>query len=64
TIEEFIRKAHQYRKKVGLCGEAPASVPGFVGFLIKCGIDSISVNPDSVIKTILLAHKVEKTLKK
>jgi len=64
TIAEFIKKAHQYGKKVSICGEAPASVPGFVEFLIKCGIDSISVNPDSVIKTILLADKVEKKLKK
>ena len=63
TIAEFIKKAHQYGKKVSICGEAPASVPGFVEFLIKCGIDSISVNPDSVIKTILLADKVEKKLK-
>ncbi|PIV44901.1 MAG: phosphoenolpyruvate synthase, partial [Candidatus Nealsonbacteria bacterium CG02_land_8_20_14_3_00_37_10] len=64
VIEEFIKKAHQYGKKVSICGEAPASVSGFVEFLIKCGIDSISVNPDSVIKTILLADKVEKKLKK
>jgi len=64
TIGEFIRKAHQYGKKVSICGEAPASVMGFVEFLIKCGIDSISVNPDSVIKTIILANKVEKKLKK
>ena len=64
VIVEFIKKAHQYGKKVSICGEAPASVPGFVEFLIKCGIDSISVNPDSVIKTILLASKIEKKLKK
>ena len=60
AIEEFIKKAHEFGKKVSICGEAPASVPGFVEFLIKCGIDSISVNPDSVIKTILLASKIEK----
>jgi len=64
AIGEFIKKAHQYGKKVSICGEAPASVPGFVEFLIKCGIDSISVNPDSVIKTILLASKIEKNLER
>jgi len=53
AIEEFIKKAHQYGKKVSICGEAPASIKGFIEFLIKCGIDSISVNPDSVIKTII-----------
>jgi len=60
AIEEFIKKAHQYRKKVSICGEAPASVPGFVEFLIRCGIDSISVNPDSVIKTIFNLVKIKK----
>jgi pyruvate,water dikinase len=64
AIEEFIKKAHLYGKKVSICGEAPASVSGFVEFLIKCGIDSISVNPDSVLKTILLASKAEKKTKK
>ena len=63
AIAEFIKKAHEFGKKVSICGEAPASVPGFVEFLIDCGIDSISVNPDSVIKTILLANKVEQKLK-
>ena len=64
AIAEFIKKAHQYGKKVGICGEAPASVPGFVEFLIKYGIDSISVNSGSIIKTMLLASKIEKKLKK
>jgi len=64
AIEEFIKKAHQYGKRVSICGEAPASIEGFVEFLIRCDIDSISVNPDSVIKTILLASKAEKKLKK
>jgi len=64
AIEEFIKKAHQYGKKVSICGEAPASMEGFAEFLVKCGIDSISVNPDSVIKTILLVDKEEKKLKK
>ena len=64
AVKEFIKKAHWDGKKVSICGEAPASVPGFVEFLIKCGIDSISVNSDSVIKTILLVDKIEKKLKK
>jgi pyruvate,water dikinase len=64
AIAEFIKKAHQYGKEVSICGEAPATVPGFVEFLIKCGIDSISVNPDSVIKTLLLASEIEKKLRK
>ncbi len=59
-IKEFIKKAHHCGKEVGICGEAPASVKGFIKFLIEAGIDSISVNPDSVIKTRLKVAKEEK----
>ena len=64
TIAEFIKKAHKYGKKVSICGEAPATAPGFIEFLIKSGIDSVSVNPGSVIKTILLASKIEQKIKR
>jgi len=63
-VKEFIYKAHKYGKKVGICGEAPANIPGYVEFLIECGIDSISVNPDSVLKTRLLAVKAEQKLRR
>lgn len=60
TIKLFIKNAHKYKKEVGICGEAPATIPGFVDFLIDCGIDSISVNPNSVIKTILSIKRKKK----
>ena len=63
-VVKIIKLANKKGKYNGICGEAPASVSGFVEFLIRCGIDSISVNPGSVIKTILLADKIEKKLKK
>ncbi len=51
TIEKFLWKAHECDKPVGICGEAPATTEGFVEFLVGCGIDTISVNPEAIIKT-------------
>jgi pyruvate,water dikinase len=45
-IAEVIRKAHAAGRKVGICGEAPSNHPDFAAFLVGCGIDSISLNPD------------------
>jgi pyruvate,water dikinase len=36
---------------VGICGQAPSDYPEFARFLVQCGIDSISLNPDTAIKT-------------
>jgi pyruvate, water dikinase len=44
-----IEQAHRAATKVGLCGQAPSNRPGFAEFLVDCGIDSISVTPDSFI---------------
>jgi len=46
-IESVIREAHQAGAKIGLCGEAPSNHPEFAEFLVRCGIDSMSVSPDS-----------------
>jgi pyruvate,water dikinase len=48
-IENVIRAAHKAGAKVGLCGQAPSDHPEFAEFLVACGIDSISVSPDSFI---------------
>ena len=48
-IRQLITKAHQAGVKVGICGQAPSDHPGFAEFLVEAGIDSISLNPDSVI---------------
>ncbi len=48
-IEMVIKRAHQKGKKVGICGQAPSDYPDFAQFLVKSGIDSISLNPDSFI---------------
>ena len=54
--------AHEPRRKVGICGQAPSDFPEFAEFLVECGIDSISLNPDTVIKTRLNIAEVEKRL--
>jgi len=46
-IESVIHEAHKVNAKVGLCGQAPSDHPEFAEFLVACGIDSISVSPDS-----------------
>ncbi|MDC0833785.1 hypothetical protein POG22_12325 [Geitlerinema sp. CS-897] len=41
--------AHHRDRKVGICGQAPSDYPDFAAFLVSVGIDSISLNPDSVV---------------
>jgi pyruvate,water dikinase len=48
-IRTVIDAAHRAGAKVGLCGQAPSDHPEFAEFLVRCGIDSVSVSPDSFI---------------
>jgi pyruvate,water dikinase len=48
-IENVIREGHKAGAKIGLCGQAPSDHPEFAEFLVACGIDSMSVSPDSFI---------------
>ncbi len=48
-IRNVITEAHKAGAKVGLCGQAPSDHPKFAEFLVECGIDSISVSPDSFV---------------
>jgi hypothetical protein len=48
-IEQAIAKAHATGSKIGLCGQAPSNDPDFAKLLVKAGIDSISVTPDSFL---------------
>jgi pyruvate,water dikinase len=59
AISMLIREAHAHSKKVGICGQAPSDYPEFSDFLVDQGIDSISLNPDSVIEVIQRVHKKE-----
>jgi pyruvate, water dikinase len=55
TIATLIHSAHRVKCKVGICGQAPSDYPEFAAFLVEAGIDSISLNPDSVIS---VKHRV------
>ena len=59
-IRQVIRKAHIAKRKVGICGQAPSDFLDFAKFLVEEGIDSISLNPDTVIKTTIEIGKMEK----
>jgi len=59
-----VAHAHEPRRKVGICGQAPSDFPEFAEFLVECGIDSMSLNPDAVISTRLNIAEVEKRVKK
>jgi pyruvate,water dikinase len=48
-IAELLHSAHKAGRKVGICGQAPSDYPEFAAFLVEAGIDSMSLNPDSVI---------------
>ena len=48
-IRDLIETAHQADTKVGICGQAPSDYPEFAAFLVLAGIDSISLNPDSIV---------------
>jgi len=63
-IKEVIKIARKAKRKIGICGQAPSDFPDFAEFLVKCGIDSISLNPDTVIKTTLRILKAEEKLRK
>ncbi|RLF33803.1 MAG: phosphoenolpyruvate synthase [Thermoplasmata archaeon] len=64
-VSQVIKTAHQHepRRKVGICGQAPSDFPEFAEFLVECGIDSISLNPDTVVKTRLKIAETEKRIK-
>jgi pyruvate, water dikinase len=61
-VQWIIERARKNRKKIGICGQAPSDYPEFAEFLVRCGIDSISLNPDTVIKTTDKILQVEKEL--
>lgn len=59
-LRMLIRTAKECRIKVGICGQGPSDFPDFAQFLVEEGIDSISVTPDSMIKTIRAIHTIER----
>ena len=63
-IAEMIKKAKKNKRKIGICGQASSDYPDFAQFLVQQGIDSISLNPDTVLKTTIAILKQEQKLKR
>jgi pyruvate, water dikinase len=62
-ISMMVEKAKAAGLKIGLCGQAPSDDPAFAQFLVQLGIDSISFNPDALLKGIENINKAEEELK-
>ena len=62
SITHLIERAHAHapRRKVGICGQAPSDYPEFAAFLVEQGIDTISLNPDAVLRTLQVVADAEK----
>jgi pyruvate,water dikinase len=58
-VRMIIQRAKANGRKVGICGQAPSDYPEFAAFLVEQGIDSISLNPDTVLKTLLTIAQTE-----
>jgi pyruvate,water dikinase len=61
-IQMLIETAKRNKVKVGICGQGPSDFPDFAQFLVELGIDSISVTPDSLVKTVRAIAEVENKL--
>ena len=61
-IRQVVTIAKKKHVKVGICGQAPSDYPEFARFLVEIGIDSISLTPDTVVKTTVDVVKTEKKL--
>jgi pyruvate,water dikinase len=61
-IREAVRVAKAKGVKIGLCGQAPSDYPEFARFLVETGIDSISLAPDTIVKTTIDLKKTEESL--
>jgi pyruvate,water dikinase len=63
-IQMLIKRAHEMGLKVGICGQGPSDFPDFAEFLVDEGIDSISLNPDTVMKATVNIKAVEEKIGK
>ena len=59
SIKMLIHAAKKMNTKVGICGQGPSDFPDFAAFLVREGIDTISVTPDSLLKTLRIVKQVE-----
>jgi pyruvate, water dikinase len=59
-VAAVINVAGAKRRKMGICGQAPSDYPGFACFLVEQGIESMSLNPDAVIRMTIAVLNLEK----
>lgn len=62
-VEHVIKVAKKHGRKIGICGDAPSTYPEFAKFLVDCGIDSISLSSDTLIRTRDIISKYERKKK-
>jgi len=62
AIAQVIKTVKAKGKKIGICGQGPSDYPDFAQFLVEQGIDTISINPDAVLKTTKAVYEIEKKL--
>ena len=63
-IASVIAVAKRTQRKIGICGQAPSDYPDFAKFLVEQGIDSLSLNPDTVLKTTVAVLEMENVLQR
>lgn len=61
-VERVIKVATKKGKYIGICGQAPSDYVEFAEFVVQCGIETMSLNPDTMIKTTLAVAELEKKL--
>ena len=59
AMSNILKTFKENGKSIGICGQAPSNYPEIVKFLVDHNIDSVSVNPDVVVKTMKLVHEIE-----
>jgi len=61
-LAHLIKVAHEHGCTMSICGEGPSNLPDFTEFLVRCGIDSISVNADAVVSVRQLVASLEQKI--
>ncbi|MCS4542037.1 MAG: phosphoenolpyruvate synthase [Euryarchaeota archaeon] len=59
AIKSLIETSHKHGVSISICGQGPSVYPEFTEFLVECGIDSISINPDAIVQTRKLVASIE-----
>ncbi len=61
-VSAVINKCRERKKYIGICGQAPSDYPEFAKFVVECGIETMSLNPDTIVKTKLAIAELEHKL--